>query len=122
MIRSQEAGQSPASRTVLRLWSADVDLKNGSTAPLWVGSVVEERMSRVLFLITMPVSNPDADGPRASLAQAVGDGRLVQRSAQEFEGKWDGRVLLAREAEAPADQPSTQQDNPAAAPYERRSQ
>lgn len=97
LIRTPESNGRAASRIVLRLWAANFQLRNGSTLPLWVGSVVEERLYRPLSLFTLSVTQPDANGPRQLLVTTIEGGRLVQRSPFESNGEWDGRVLLARE-------------------------
>ena len=97
LIRSPESKESTASRIVLRLWEAGRQLRNGGTDPLWVGSVVEERLYRSLSFITLSLAQPNANGPRQLVANAIEGGQLAQRSLFKPDGNWDGRVLLARQ-------------------------
>lgn len=84
------------SRFVFRLWATDIVLSNGKTSPIWVGSVVEERVERPLSLFTLAWSDPDADTPRNMLARDLQSGRIAIRSSVEADGHWDGGVLLLR--------------------------
>lgn len=98
LIRSSAAGM-PDTRLVLRLWAADREVRNGHPGPLWVGSVVEERLSHPLPLFTVTRTQDTADGPRDALAAVIGTGWL---RARDSSGKgWDGRVLLAQEDDGP---------------------
>lgn len=109
VIPSLEAGRMPGltlvrvsddanSRVVLRVWPADHRLRNGISYPLWVGSAVEERISRPLSFVTIARTNLDVSRPFELLAQSVTGGRLAKRGV--YSGRWDGRVLLAQESEA----------------------
>jgi undecaprenyl-diphosphatase len=88
------------SRLVLRLWAVDIELTNGRPSPLWIGSVVEERLDRHISLFTLAWTQPDVNAPREVLAAALEGGRLVTRDGGIAEAGWDGRVLLAREGTA----------------------
>ena len=99
LIHSLEGEGGLPSRVVLRLWAADLQLRNGGTQMLWVGSAVEERVSRPLSLITIAVNWPNATHPREILAQAMEGSRLARRGPTTWQGEWDGYVLLAREGE-----------------------
>ncbi|QND64695.1 phosphatase PAP2 family protein [Mesorhizobium loti] len=87
----------PDTRLVLRLWAADLELTNGQTAPLWIGSVVEERLYHPLSLVTLVSTQPDVNTPRNALAEVLNGGRLVSRTSGIAGSDWDGQVLLARE-------------------------
>ena len=89
------------SRLVLRMWAVDIELTNGRAEPLWIGSVVEERLDRPLALFTVAWTQPDMNMPREVLAAALDGARLVTRAGGIVEPGWDGRVLLARERAAP---------------------
>jgi undecaprenyl-diphosphatase len=89
------------SRLVLRLWAVDIELKNGSSSPLWIGSVVEERLDHPLSFLTVARRLPDVNTPRELLAAALDTARLVTRTSATATAGWDGRVLLAREGGAP---------------------
>lgn len=111
VIPSLEAGRMPGltlvrvgerdakSRVVLRLWPADQSLRNGIAYPLWVGSVVEERISRPLSFVTIAQTNVDVSRAFELLAQSMTSGRLATRDGVHS-GRWDGRVRLAHESVA----------------------
>ena len=85
------------SRLVLRLWAVDLKLVNGSSSPVWVGSVIEERLERPLSLFTLAFVQPAFNGPRDILAEALQSVRFVARPGVTADADWDGRLLLARE-------------------------
>jgi cation-transporting ATPase E len=92
------AGDGPARRLVLRLWRSDVEVKDGRDAvhPLWIGTVVEERMERIAGMMTLTHVETDVDTPRDIVAAALAPSRLVRRgSAGAGLAGWDGLVLLA---------------------------
>ena len=68
------------SRFVLRMWPVDLELINGSHAPVWVGSVVEERIDRPFSLITVARTQSDVNKPRDAIADAVPSGRVEIRT------------------------------------------
>ncbi|QIG50968.1 phosphatase PAP2 family protein [Nordella sp. HKS 07] len=84
-------------RLVLRLWAADLDLTNGKTVPLWMGSVVEENLYHPLSLMTVTEEQPGADAPRQTATAGLTGARLVRREAEEAGPDWDAKVLLAGE-------------------------
>ncbi len=108
VIPSFEAGRMPGLtlvrvrdadanfRVVFRVWPADHSLRNGISYPLWVGSAVEERISRPLSFVTIAQTNLDVSRPFELLAQSMTGGRLATRDVRS--GRWDGRVLLAQES------------------------
>ncbi|MGT2467592.1 hypothetical protein ACVOMV_26060 (plasmid) [Mesorhizobium atlanticum] len=79
------------SRLVLRLWAADVEVTDGQTAPLWIGSVAEERLYHPLGLVTLVSTRSDVDAPRKALAEALDARRLVSR-AKGVDGLGLGRA------------------------------
>lgn len=85
MVR--EAGSS--ARLVLRLWPSGLSV-DGS-APVWVGSVIEESMVRILGLLTVTDVSDGFDAPRDNIAGSVPNGQLVTRSPAT---EWDGGVWL----------------------------
>lgn len=101
LIRPNSVGTPTASRLVLRLWAVDLELTNGQTAPLWIGSVVEERLYRPFSLVSVASTQTDVNAPRQVLAGSLGGGRLVLRAVEMTDADWDGQVLLARQGEAP---------------------
>lgn len=84
-------------RLVFRLWPADLELIDGTATPVWVGSVVEERITRPLSLFTLAWTLPDMNAPRNALAGELQSGRLADRSPRTANIGWDGRVLLVRD-------------------------
>lgn len=110
VIPSLEAGRMPSltlirvsdtdvnSRVVLRVWPADYSLRNGIFYPLWVGSVVEEWISRPLSFVTIARTNLDVRGPLELLARSMTGGRIATRDVHS--SSWDGRVLRAQESAA----------------------
>lgn len=107
VIPSLEVGRMPAltlirmngadanARVVLRLWPADYRLRDGRSYPLWVGSTVEERISRPLSFVTVAATKSDVTRSLDLLASSMTGGRLATRDTHSRE--WDGRVLLAQE-------------------------
>jgi len=94
----QDGGGVP-SRLVLRIWPAEVDLRNAHSTPLWIGSVVEEQLQRHLSFFTLAHVKADANSGRDQLADAVKSGRLVSRSDKSSSTGWDGQVLLGRDVD-----------------------
>jgi hypothetical protein len=85
------------SRLTVRIWAVDFELKNGSHTPLWIGSVVEERLYHPFSLFTLASTQPDMNAPPAILAAALDGGRLFARTDGSADANWDGRILLVRE-------------------------
>lgn len=100
LIRPNSGGALTSSRLVLRVWVVDFELTNGRTSALWMGSVVEERFYHPLSLVTLTSTQPGVNAPRSTLAAAFDNGRLLPRTEGTANGDWDGKVLLARHAEA----------------------
>ena len=92
-----DSAVSDGSRFVLRLWAVDQELTDGTSLPLWVGSVVEERIDRPLSLFALAFTQPDMNRPRDVLADELRSGRLAARIDGTPNAGWDGRVLLLRE-------------------------
>ena len=95
LILVRPTGGAAPSRLVLRVWEAGADVRDGETAPLWLGSVIREEVRHPLNQITIIERQRDADGPRAVLASALAIGRLAERPSSDATAGWDGRVLLA---------------------------
>ncbi|MDE1902968.1 MAG: VTT domain-containing protein [Alphaproteobacteria bacterium] len=92
------AGQTADARLVLRLWRSNVVLSGvGRTAvPLWIGTVDEERSTRLMSALTMVRGTTDYDGPRDILASAIGIRRVAMRGADFQQAGWDAGVLLGQ--------------------------
>jgi undecaprenyl-diphosphatase len=89
-------GASKDTRLVLRLWSADLNVTDGSSSTVWLGSVIEERIIRYVSLFNSAWVQRDINTPRDMLAGEFPSGRLVGRP-DTAAGGWDGRVFLLRE-------------------------
>ncbi|KQV41752.1 MULTISPECIES: bifunctional DedA family/phosphatase PAP2 family protein [unclassified Rhizobium] len=89
-------GTSTDTRLVLRLWSADLDIAGETSSPVWIGSVVEERIVRSVSLFSWAQVGTEAHGPRDGLAGQFPMGRLAVRDDMTA-ADWDGRVLLLRQ-------------------------
>ncbi|MFL1527564.1 VTT domain-containing protein [Pseudomonas sp. O230] len=98
-VRPSGADALTRSRLVLRVWVVDIELTNGRTSPLWMGSVVEERFYHPLSLVTLTSTQHGMNAPRSKLAAVFDDGRLLPRTLGTADGDWDGKVLLAHHAE-----------------------
>ncbi len=85
------------SRFVLRLWAADFELADHTPLPLWVGSLVEERLARPFSLFTLTHAQPDTNAARDLLVEEFPSARLAARTDASANNDWDGRVLLLRE-------------------------
>jgi hypothetical protein len=94
-VRPSGDAAAADSRLVLRLWVVDLELTNGDKSPLWIGSVVEERLYRPFSLFTLTSTQSDANGPRQVLAAALGKGRLVSRTDGSTGPDWDNQVFLS---------------------------
>ena len=92
--------QAPHARYVLRLWPADIDLRNEARHHLWLGSIVEERIIRPLSLLSISHIVGDYVRPRDLLRGSL-PGSLVVKRAMTGPG-WDGHVVLGH---APSVQP-----------------
>jgi LssY C-terminus len=86
-----------STRFTLRMWATDIDLQNGHSTELWIGSIVVEDLVNWLSLITLPQDQPNANTPRDLLAASIEAARLTIRTEQQVTGTWDGRVLLAHD-------------------------
>jgi len=71
-------------------------LRDGRSAPLWMGTIVEEHLESPLSLLTLARAQRGVDAPRDLLAASLNGGRLAAR-ADRLPG-WDGQVLLAHDA------------------------
>lgn len=93
----QDSAAPDDSRFVLRLWDADVELVDRNPSPVWIGSVVKERVARPLSLFTIAWAQADANTPRDTMAQMLRSGRVATRPDSDAGADWDGGVLLLRD-------------------------
>jgi len=83
-------------RIVLRLWDSHVRLTRGEISqPLWIATVTREDLRQPLGMVSITVTEPDANGPREVLAAAIPGLRRVRTDAPAGDATWDGTVLLA---------------------------
>ncbi|MFZ5956792.1 VTT domain-containing protein [Pseudomonas knackmussii] len=88
------------SRFVLRLWATDTRLDDPAAPPLWVGSVVEERLVHYFSIYTLEWRQAGVNEALDWLGKGLEGTRLTTRLADTSSADWDGRVLLARERTA----------------------
>lgn len=77
-------------RFVLHLWPSELSLEG--VGPVWSGSVIMERISRLAKLLTVSEVESDFNVPRDEFARSVPGGVLVSR--QQTAPGWDGEVWL----------------------------
>jgi len=91
----------PRRREVLRLWPSDVHLQKPE-APLWLGNVSYQKLTRPLSLVLIPRTQLQFDAPLAELSRTLAGVRhtLVHRRplTTEEAPEWDGGVMLVRGA------------------------
>ncbi len=99
MVRALSGAVQPE-RLVLQLWRSDLRVRGLAAAavPVFVGTVLEERMGRLVSILTVTHRLPDYDGPRNALGAAIRFQRLAERPLKRPQQGWDGGVLLARSA------------------------
>ncbi len=92
------SGAAHEERLVLRLWRSDVELKGlaHQTVPVYLGTVIEERVKRLAPIITITRRVSGYDRPRDVLAVAIRTRRLAERVLENRQPGWDGGVLLGR--------------------------
>lgn len=89
-------GAAGTSRLVLRLWKSNVRLTDpgGTTVPLFVGLVEEQRIARPNLFLTLTRAVPDYDRGLDALAASIPTSQLVRRRTAARAPGWAGRVLL----------------------------
>jgi magnesium-transporting ATPase (P-type) len=89
--------KEPAVRFVLRLWRSDIEVTDvqGAVRPLWIGTVLEERMEVFGDIMTVTRSEMDFNAPRDLVVSALTSSRLASRRKAAALIGWDGLVLLA---------------------------
>lgn len=85
------------SRHVIRLWPVDLVLDGADPTPLWIGSVVEERLVRRLSLFTTASTDPDMSAGLDLLSSQFPEGKLVLRPKGAGVPEQEGHVLLLRQ-------------------------
>lgn len=94
MIEENIKPDSADTRRILRLWPADMDIVSQSTVPLWLGSIIEEKLYRPLSLVTL-VWTPQRDGsPIDKLNNIALKSQTVTRINAGAGSSSDATVLL----------------------------
>jgi undecaprenyl-diphosphatase len=97
LIRADAEGPDRM-RLVLRLWRSDIALSDlGRPQPVFLGSVVEQKLSRIAGLMTVSADRRHADGPRQVLARSLAGAWLRPRTEPSPGEGWDGQILLAHD-------------------------
>jgi hypothetical protein len=74
----------------LRLWRSDVLVQNGGhMVPLWTGSISDERLSRVLAVLTIARSGPATIQDLSALAAALPAARLAKDGGMPVVLAWE---------------------------------
>ncbi len=82
-------------RLVLRLWDSHVRIAgNGESQPLWLGTVTREDLHQPMGLVSVTVTETDANGPRDLLADTIVALRRTRTDSGAGDANWDGTVLL----------------------------
>lgn len=84
--------QSQPTRFVLRLGASTVAVNGHSIQPVWVGSVVDETLTRPLWLFTVADVDHDANGPRDEALKVLPVGQMS--AGIDASAGWDGKVWL----------------------------
>lgn len=85
----------PDERLVIRLWRTDVLLSAGSASlPLWIGTVVAERIKSVASLVTIATEQRNKDFPLRLLHEALPSVQVAHRQRVTDDLDWNGVVLL----------------------------
>jgi len=95
-----QLGNLPTTRTVLRVWRSDLNLADGRGAvqPLWIATVMEERVETLGGFMTVTRTESEINSPRDRVAASLGIWRSAQRVGETNLPSWDGSVLLAYDA------------------------
>ena len=82
-------------RLVLRLWRSDVILSDGlRVLPLWIGTVVAERVTHVASLVTVAKDEKNLSAPLRLLHDTLPSAHLERRKAATSGGRGNEFVLI----------------------------
>ncbi len=82
-------------RFVLRLWDSHIRIGgNSESQPLWLGTVTREDLHRPLGLVSVTVTETDANSPRDLVADTIPALRRSRTDSAAGDVNWDGAVLL----------------------------
>ncbi|MDH3228480.1 MAG: VTT domain-containing protein [Alphaproteobacteria bacterium] len=89
-------------RIVLRLWDSRVRLQQGEISQtLWLATVTREDLRQPLGMLSVMVTERDANGPRDLLARTIPALRRHRADAPAGDAVWDGVLLLAAGGRSP---------------------
>ena len=99
LIRTEPNANGPPERLILRIWRSpvEIDVADGRSYRLWLGSAVEQRLYRVGSFLTFGRAEHDENAPGARLEAELQPVRLVQRGVGVDRWGWNGWVLLAHD-------------------------
>ena len=99
LIRTEPNANAPPERLILRIWRSpvEIDVADGRSYRLWLGSAVEQRLYRVGSFLTFGRAERDENAPGARLEAELQPVRLVQRGVGVDRWGWSGWVLLAHD-------------------------
>lgn len=86
---------SDRQRFVLRLWDAHLRVRQGETMKtVWLGTVTREDLSQPLGMISVTLTDRDANYPRDQLTHMIPALRRTHSTIPAGDADWDGTVLL----------------------------
>ncbi|HKO08007.1 MAG TPA: VTT domain-containing protein, partial [Alphaproteobacteria bacterium] len=99
LIRTEPNANGLPERLILRIWRSpvEIDVADGRSYRLWLGSAVEQRLYRVGSFLTFGRAERDENAPGARLEAELKPVRLVQRGVGVDRWGWNGWVLLAHD-------------------------
>jgi undecaprenyl-diphosphatase len=87
----------PDQRLILRLWPSGTVLSDGTASqPLWIGTVVAERVEHLRPLASLVDERNDVNGPLQVLKSALPEARLEERAPVLAGPDWNREVLIGR--------------------------
>jgi undecaprenyl-diphosphatase len=88
----EEGGRT---RLVLRLWDSGYRLKSGDgSPPLWLATLTREDLRQPLGLVSLTVTEKDADAPRDVLARTIPALTRKRIDPPQGDAQWDGVLML----------------------------
>ena len=88
----EEGGRT---RLVLRLWDSSFRLKSGDESPpLWLATVTREDLRQPLGIVSLTVTEKDADAPRDVLARTIPALTRKRIDTPQGDAQWDGVLML----------------------------
>jgi undecaprenyl-diphosphatase len=90
--RPEEGGRT---RLVLRLWDSGFRLKSGDgSPPLWLATVTREDLRQPLGIVSLAVTEKDADAPRDVLARSIPALTRKRIDPPRGDAHWDSVLML----------------------------